>query len=95
MSPAMEFWYPAKGEEIVLSPATKVLLERRANGCFLCRFILEDQEKHGKLTDYPFDFEQKGIFPLRGKCIHVQLEQASVYGDSAPPPTGGGAAKRP
>lgn len=87
----MKFEKPGKDEEIVLSQKTRDLLERRKEGCFLCRFVLEDEKKHGKLTSYPLDGEGKGQFPVSAKMIHVQLEQNSVYGDSAPPRSGGAA----
>lgn len=39
-------------------------------GCFLCKWIYEDLEKHLKLTDYP-----KGhSFGEPGKYRHLQLE---------------------
>lgn len=87
----IEFDKPKKGEEICLSQETRDLLASRVNGCFLCRFILEDEKKNGKLTGYPLDGEGKGIFPVEGKMIHVQLERMS--GSSAPPPRGGAAEK--
>jgi hypothetical protein len=89
----MEFWLPKKDEELTLSPATKELLERREWGCFLCRLILEDHKANGKLTGYPFESDGKGSFPVNGKVMHIQLEQASSSGDSPPPPVGGGGAK--
>lgn len=42
--------------------------------CFLCRFIVEDLEKNGKLTGYPKDWAGGGTFPIEGKLIHVLLE---------------------
>ena len=73
----MVFDKPAKGEEIYLSPETVAALKGRVDGCFLCRFILEDQEKNGKLTGYPLDGDGKGIFPVDAKMIHIQLEKRS------------------
>lgn len=47
-------------------------------GCFLCRLIVEDYDKHGTLTDYPNDSNGKGTFPRQGKADHVRLELASL-----------------
>ena len=47
-------------------------------GCFLCRLIVEDYEKHGMLTDYPNDSNGKGTFPYQGKANHIRLELASL-----------------
>ena len=38
-------------------------------GCFLCKWIHEDLEANGKLTDYP-----NKQFPVSGKHRHLQLE---------------------
>lgn len=43
-------------------------------GCFLCKWIVEDFDLHGKLTDYPKDFNGNGIFPYKGKVEHIRLE---------------------
>lgn len=42
-------------------------------GCFLCKWIHEDLEKNGSLTDYPKG-SQGGQFPASGKYRHLQLE---------------------
>jgi hypothetical protein len=39
-------------------------------GCFLCKWIYEDIEKNGSLTDYP----KGGQFPVPGKQQHLKLE---------------------
>lgn len=42
--------------------------------CFLCRWILEDIRLHGKLTDWPYDFNDKSEFPKKSKQAHIALE---------------------
>jgi hypothetical protein len=42
--------------------------------CFLCKWIAEDLEKHGRMTGWPVDSMDKGIFPVDGKLVHVLLE---------------------
>jgi hydrogenase maturation factor len=53
----------------------KPLLKKRipvndGPGCFLCKLIYEDLEKHQKLTDKPED----RCFPETGKYQHLKLE---------------------
>jgi hypothetical protein len=84
----MKFEKIKKGEEITLSPETRALLERRKAGCFLCRFILEDEARNGMLTEYPFDLDGKGQFPVQGKADHIKLEKNSSHGDSSAPQRG-------
>lgn len=45
-------------------------------GCFLCRWILEDLERHGKLTDVWPEKNHDGsvLFPAKGKLNHIWLE---------------------
>lgn len=43
-------------------------------GCFLCAWIISDFERNGKLTDFPYDLNDKGIFPYLGKVAHIRLE---------------------
>ncbi len=43
-------------------------------GCFLCKWILEDIAKNGKLTGYPKDYGGQSIFPDSGKEKHLALE---------------------
>lgn len=62
-------------EEIVLSDETKAFLEGEREKCFLCKIILEDQEKNGKLTGDPKDGEGKPMFPPEAKVRHVQIEK--------------------
>lgn len=50
------------------------LLGARSVGCFLCRWILEDVKKNGKLTGYPLDYNQQPEFPVQGKINHLELE---------------------
>ena len=57
-------------DEIVLSPETQELLERRGSaGCPCCVYIASDFKKHGKLTDYP------GNYPVEAKVEHVSAEK--------------------
>lgn len=44
-------------------------------GCFLCRLILEDLEANGKLTGYPNDYNRDGIFPVKSKLAHIEIER--------------------
>lgn len=46
--------------------------------CFLCKWIYEDIQKNGELTDYPINFDGKGEFPVSGKLLHLELEKASM-----------------
>ncbi len=43
-------------------------------GCFLCQWIVLDFEKNGKLTDFPYDSNNKGLFPYLGKIAHIRFE---------------------
>jgi hypothetical protein len=45
-------------------------------GCFMCRWILEDLERHGRLTDeWPTkNHDGSPLFPASGKLIHLKLE---------------------
>jgi hypothetical protein len=43
-------------------------------GCFLCAWIVEEFDRFGKLSDYPYDSNDKGIFPYLGKVAHIRLE---------------------
>jgi len=86
----MKFEKPKKGEEICLSQETRDLLASRVNGCFLCRFILEDEKKHGKLTEYPFGLDGKGQFSVEAKVNHVSVEKRPL--EASPPGQGPGGA---
>jgi len=46
--------------------------------CFLCKWIEQDLQLNGKLTDWPFDSNDKGQFPTYGKLGHLELEKASL-----------------
>lgn len=63
------------GEEIVLSDETKAQVEAEATlkNCFLCRFIIEDFAKNGKLTGHPNDIFEKGTFPVEAKIRHIEI----------------------
>ena len=54
------------------------LVVGRKDRCFLCKWISEDLAAHGKLTDYPKDFNGHGIFPIEGKERHLALESGSI-----------------
>lgn len=43
-------------------------------GCFLCLWIVLDFEASGRLTDWPYDSNDKGLFPYLGKIAHIRLE---------------------
>lgn len=49
----------------------------RAAACFLCKWIAEDLEKNGKLTDWPpnENLTEKSIFAPKAKEIHLALER--------------------
>jgi hypothetical protein len=83
------FSSPRDGGEIYLSLGTTEILRERSKGCFLCKLILEDQEKHGKLTGYPFDFTKNGTFPIEAKVVHIKLERRSWENSRPPAPPGG------
>ena len=46
--------------------------------CFLCKWILKDLDDHGKLTGWPYDYNDKADFPVESKLAHLGLEQISV-----------------
>lgn len=60
------------------------LLQRSLNaageGCFLCRWVLEDLDAHGKLTDGNDQHSEagKGMFPKKAKLAHLKLEKIDV-----------------
>ena len=39
-----------------------------------CKWILEDLEKHGKLTGYPLDGLGGATYPVDGKLRHIAIE---------------------
>lgn len=45
-------------------------------GCILCKFILDDLEKNGRLTNkHPEPcFDGTPVFPVTGKLKHLQIE---------------------
>lgn len=49
-------------------------VESKVSTCFLCKWIAEDLEKNQRLTGWPKDSMDKGIFPVEGKLVHVLLE---------------------
>lgn len=68
-------------EEIVLSEATKALLEltswdeQKQRGCLLCTFILDDFAKNGRLTAHPKNWGGDGQFPVSSKLKHIVIEK--------------------
>jgi len=46
--------------------------------CWLCDWILKDLEKNGKLTGWPYDFNDKSNFPPESKILHLEVERISV-----------------
>ena len=56
----------------------RMIAEQAKETCFLCAWTLQDLRIHGKLTDWPIDFNGKGQFPASGKLCHLELEQASI-----------------
>lgn len=57
-----------------VGPGLLTALEALAPRCFLCRWILEDVKKNGKLTGYPMDYNDQPEFPVTGKICHLELE---------------------
>ena len=43
--------------------------------CFCCRLTVEDWQANGKLTDFPYDYNNKGDFPRASKEKHAKLEK--------------------
>lgn len=50
-----------------------------------CKLILEDLEKHGKLTDYPKDYNGASIYPVEGKILHLFVELVGVHAEVEDP----------
>jgi hypothetical protein len=61
----------------ILEKMARRVPDAQGVGCFLCRLFIEDFEKHGKLTDHPYDLNGKGTFPASGKVRHLEIELAS------------------
>ena len=53
-------------------------LSRLAPKCFLCKWILKDLDDHGKLTGWPYDYNDKPDFPVESKLLHLQVEPITV-----------------
>lgn len=58
----------------------KAALTGKAPTCFLCKWILEDLEKNGCLTDYPpnENLMEKPLFPAAAKVAHLKLEKITL-----------------
>lgn len=65
-------------QEVEKSPRLIQVAKIGQRSCFLCRYIVEDLEKNGKLTGYPKDWASSGLFPVEGKLIHVILELGEI-----------------
>lgn len=50
------------------------ILKARSPVCFLCKWIDEDLEKSGKLTDGDKNTDGSYTFPVAGKKAHLRLE---------------------
>lgn len=48
---------------------------RHKEVCFCCRLIIEDWDTNKKLTDFPYDYNNKGDFPRASKEKHAKLEK--------------------
>lgn len=67
-------WQPTEEQIARLKPLLKARIPvNEGPGCFLCKWIHEDLEKNGHLTDYPMSY-QGGQFPISGKHMHLKLE---------------------
>jgi hypothetical protein len=58
-----------------LSGESKAFLRTRVEKCMLCKMILEDDAKHGKLTDEPMMVSGGSLFPVNAKLGHLKLEK--------------------
>ncbi len=61
-------------QEVEQSEKLLIAAKVGAPTCFLCRYIVEDLEKNGKLTGHPKDWAGSGLFPIEGKLRHCILE---------------------
>jgi len=54
----------------------KAALAARRDRCFLCSWILQDFERHGRLTDWPIPetVPAGSMFPRLSKHVHLWLE---------------------
>lgn len=59
-------------------PGIKRELKKRAPRCFLCKWILADLRKNGRLTGEPLDYNAQKLFPVEGKVAHLGLENVSA-----------------
>lgn len=56
--------------------ATKEAVRAKVDTCFLCKWIFEDLEKHGQLTDWPPNVNlAEKLFPAKAKEAHLALEK--------------------
>lgn len=64
---------------MIMIPDLLMELRSKAPKCFLCKWILEDLEKHGELTKHPTDSMGQAVFPIEGKQKHLILEGLGVF----------------
>jgi hypothetical protein len=53
-------------------------VQSKVETCFLCKWIRQDLEQHGKLTGWPLDSFNKPEFPIDAKLVHVLLEMGEI-----------------
>jgi hypothetical protein len=54
----------------------KPRIEGKIEGCFLCKWTVEDLDKNGKLTNHPGKCNDgNDLFPARAKVAHAWLER--------------------
>lgn len=49
-----------------------------SDNCFMCRWILEDINLHGKLNGGPKDHSGASQFPVYGQERHLAIERATL-----------------
>jgi len=65
-------WQPTQEQIAILKPLLKARIPvNEGPGCFLCKWIYEDLEKHGCLTNYS---NGSCDFPENAKHTHLKLE---------------------
>lgn len=59
---------------------SRVPKDEDSPGCFLCKWILLDLEKNGKLKGWNMDQFDQPVFPKKGELAHLKLEGISIEG---------------
>ena len=49
-------------------------LRVKAQGCFLCKWIYQDIEKNGRVTNGKKNHDGSYSFPIEGRLRHLELE---------------------